>query len=79
MQTQWKIFLCMKSFLLQIMWFRIERKNRLPFWRGILLIPARSADDETAFLTGTMKESQALAAEQKLGDIKILGKIRLLG
>ena len=36
-------------------------------------------DDETAFLTGTMKESQALAAEQKLGDIKILGKIRLLG
>ena len=36
-------------------------------------------DDETAFLTGKMKEAQALAAEQKLGNVKILGKIRLLG
>lgn len=36
-------------------------------------------DDETAFLTGPMKESRALEAEQKLNGIKILGKIRLIG
>ena len=36
-------------------------------------------DDETAFLTGPMKESRAREAEQKLNGIKILGKIRLIG
>ncbi|MGN0625578.1 MAG: homoserine dehydrogenase, partial [Oscillospiraceae bacterium] len=36
-------------------------------------------DDETAFLTGPMKESRAREVEQKLNGIKILGKIRLIG
>lgn len=69
----------MKSFLLQIMWFRTKEKIASLFGEVSYLSRLGQPDDETAFLTGTMKESQALAAEQKLGDIKILGKIRLLG
>lgn len=41
--TQWKIFLCMKMLFITDYVVSYRKKNRLPFWRGILLIPARSA------------------------------------
>lgn len=75
---QWRIFPDMKTLFITGCAGSIAKEELAGLFGKVTCLSRQGQpDDETAFLTGKMKEAQALSAEQKLGNVKILGKIRL--